>query len=200
VKTKMTMPANLKEDVQQLWTTYESWLSVQWPEGLARLQAPATDDHIARLEAVLQAKLPDDLIACLKIHNGQSGFGPLLGGWDFLSVEEIQEQWQVWAELVDAGDFDGYASEPEAGIRDDWYNRKWVPFTHDGAGNHLCVDLDPASSGQYGQVITMWHDGAERELKAPSFLAFLSAYVEGVLAGEYVCAEDYGGIVEARDL
>ncbi|MBD8529784.1 MULTISPECIES: SMI1/KNR4 family protein [unclassified Massilia] len=187
-------------DMQVLWKDYENWLAEHWPDGLSRLQGPATDAQMTDLETALRVKLPDDLIAFLKIHNGQSEYGPLLSGWYFLSVEEILEQWLIWAELVDAGEFDDYRSEPQAGIRNDWYNRKWIPFTHDGAGNHLCVDLDPAADGQHGQVITMWHDSPDREQQARSFHAFFASYVQAVLAGQYAYGEDYDGIVAVGDL
>jgi cell wall assembly regulator SMI1 len=106
----------------------------------------------------------------------------------------------IWIALLDHGEFDGISSEPQNGIRDDWVNRKWIPFTHDGAGNHLCIDLDPAPAGTHGQVITMWHDGLERERMADSFLDFFKAYVKGVLSGRYLYSDDYDGIVEAADV
>jgi cell wall assembly regulator SMI1 len=54
-------------------------------------------------------------------------------------------------------------------VRDDWWNPRWIPFTHDGGGNHLCLDLDPAEGGAVGQVISMWHDSGERAVQGHSF-------------------------------
>jgi cell wall assembly regulator SMI1 len=48
----------------------------------------------------------------------------------------------------------------------------------DGRGNHHCLDLEPAKEGRVGQIITMWHDDAERTIVAPSFQAWLQQYVE----------------------
>ncbi|WP_374196413.1 SMI1/KNR4 family protein [Burkholderia sp. Se-20378] len=91
-----------------------------------------------------------------------------------LSSHEILAQWRIWKGLVDGGDFDGVESEPDPGIGDDWYNLKWIPFTHDGSGNHLCIDLDPADDGFSGQVIRVWHDDARRERIAGGFSEWLA--------------------------
>lgn len=186
--------------MKQTWQKFEAWLSVHWPEGITFLNPPATDEQISQLEEKLGAKLPADFIACLKVHNGQSGFASIFDGMEFLSCEEIHNQWQVWKELLDGGDFDDFSSEPEAEIKDDWWNPKWIPFTHNGGGDHLCIDLDPAASGSVGQVITMWHDMAERELQASNFEEYFTAFVEGVLSGKYVYSDEYGGIINADDL
>lgn len=98
-----------------------------------------------------------------------------------------------------SGDFEGIESEPQKGIRKDWWNARWIPFTHNGGGDHLCIDLAPDVAGRTGQIITMWHDMGERELKAPSFEAWFEGYVEAVIAGEFVYSKDYGGIVSKDD-
>nr|WP_241011423.1 SMI1/KNR4 family protein [Burkholderia sp. Ac-20392] len=51
---------------------------------------------------------------------------------------------------------------------------KWIPFTHDGSGNHLCIDLDPADDGFSGQVIRVWPDDARRERIAGGFSEWLA--------------------------
>lgn len=186
--------------MEQIWKKFEEWLMQNWPEGLSSLNPPASDAQIAQLEAQLNVKLPADFIACLKVHNGQSGYASIIDGMEFLSCEEIYSQWIVWKELLDGGDFKDFSSEPDGGIKDDWWNSKWIPFTHNGAGDHLCIDLDPATSGSVGQVISMWHDMADRELKAKSFMEYFQAYVAGILTGQYIYDEEYGGIVKADDV
>ncbi|WP_332455118.1 SMI1/KNR4 family protein [Burkholderia ubonensis] len=69
--------------------------------------------------------------------------------------------------------------EPEPGIRGDWYNLKWIPLTHNGSGDHLCVDLDPDEGGRIGQVIRVWHDSPERELVAKGVGEWLARGVPG---------------------
>lgn len=182
--------------MNDLWKQFESWLAVHWPEGLAALNPPATDEEIAALEAALGTRLPRDFVDCLKIHNGQSeAAGGLLDNSEFLSTDAILDQWQVWKDLLESGDFDGIESEPEEGIRSDWWNARWIPFTHNGGGDHYCLDMAPDQAGHAGQVITMWHDMAAREIQAASFAAWFQKYVAAVVAGEYTYSEDFGGLM-----
>lgn len=183
------------------WKRFEAWLAGHWPDGLAGLNPSASDAQIADLERALGVTLPADFTACLRIHDGQDErAGGLFEGTEFLSCARILDEWQVWKELLDAGDFADAHSAPAAGIRADWWNPRWIPFTYDGSGNHLCLDLDPAAAGRAGQVITMWHDGAERELLAPDFGSWFAAYVRAVCAGAYVYADEYGGLVPREDV
>lgn len=182
--------------MNDLWKPFESWLAIHWPEGLASLNPPATDDEIAALEQALGVRLPQDYVDCLRVHNGQSdGAGGLFDNSEFLSTTAVLDQWAVWKDLLASGEFEGITSEPQAGIRDDWWNARWIPFTHNGGGDHYCLDLAPAEGGQLGQVITMWHDAGDREIEAASFGAWLARYVAVVLAGEYVYSEDFGGLM-----
>ncbi|RYE42992.1 MAG: molybdenum cofactor biosynthesis protein MoeA [Hyphomicrobiales bacterium] len=182
--------------MNELWQKFEDWLSVHWPDGLASLNPPATDEEISTLEEALGAELPHGFVSCLKIHNGQSeSAGGLFDNSEFLSTSAILDQWKVWKELLDSGDFNGIESVPEDGIRRDWWNALWIPFTHNGGGDHYCLDLAPAKGGQVGQIITMWHDMAERELQDTSFEAWFENYVIAVTSGEYTYSEDFGGLV-----
>jgi cell wall assembly regulator SMI1/Tfp pilus assembly protein PilE len=180
------------------WRQFEDWLSVHWPEGLAALNPPATDEEIASLEEALGTKLPRGFVDCLKIHNGQSeSAGGLFDTSEFLSTGAILDQWKVWKGLLDSGDLDGLKSEPDEGIRRDWWNPLWIPFTHTGGGDHYCIDLAPDEGGQAGQVITMWQDIGGRELQAKSFEAWFQKYVSAVVTGEYTYSEDFDGLVPA---
>lgn len=189
-------PAPDQPSIADLWQGFETWLAVNWPEGLADLNPGATDEQLRVLEAKLGVAMPAPFVACLKIHNGQKGMaGGLFDNSEFLSTEAIADQWDVWRDLLESGTFDEIRSEPASGVRDDWWNRHWIPFTHNGGGDHYCLDLQPAATGQAGQVITMWHDMAERNIVAAGFHAWLSEYVAGVQAGKFAYSEDYGGLV-----
>src|ERR1051325_4380886 len=78
------------------------------------------------------------------------------------------------------------------GIKDDWWNSFWIPFTHDGAGNHICIDLDPTPNGKYGQIIRMWPDSPDRELYASSFSEYISNYISDLEKDEVVYAKNWG--------
>ncbi|UUZ53684.1 SMI1/KNR4 family protein [Massilia sp. H-1] len=140
--------------------------------------------------------LPNNYVDFLKIHNGQRGSaGGLFDNSEFLSTTAILDQWKVWKELLDSGDFDGIKSEPDRGIRDDWWNSKWIPVTHNGGGDHYCLDLEPGPGGAEGQIITMWHDMAIRAIEARSFSDWFKKYVDAVLVSKYVYSEDFGGLI-----
>lgn len=183
------------------WDRFERWLSKNWPDGLDDLNPPASDDEIAKLEEALGTRLPADFVACLKVHNGQKSMaGGLFDNSEFLSVEAILDQWQVWKDLLDGGDFDGVTSDADRGVKNDWWNARWIPFTHNGGGDHYCLDLDPAEGGGHGQVITMWHDAGEREVLATSFKNWFRSYVDEVVDGQYAYSDDYGGLVRIDEL
>lgn len=187
--------------MQDLWRRLEAWLRANAPALVETLQPGATEEQITQAEAVLSVQFPEDFKASYRIHNGQlPASDGLIDAREFLSLERIQDEWKVWKDLLDSGDFDGIHSEPSGPIRDDWWNPKWIPITYDGAGNHDCLDLNPAEGGQAGQMIDFWHDDATREVKAESFHAWFAAFVEGCEAGAYAYSDEYGGIVDVEDL
>ncbi|MEX8495363.1 SMI1/KNR4 family protein [Sphaerotilus sp.] len=144
-------------------------MDLRWPL-LDDLNPPATDADIAALAQQLGATLPADYVQVLQQHNGQRGLADgLFDGQEFLSTQNVFAQWQIWQQLHDAGRFKARRPSPAPGVRGDWWNPRWIPFTHDGSGNHRCIDLAPAEGGTVGQVITVWHDTGERALEGASF-------------------------------
>jgi len=187
--------------MKEFWNDFERWLAKNWPAGLDALNPPASNDDIANLEAALGCSLPRDFVECLQIHNGQDPqAGGLLDNTEFLSTERILDEWTVWNDLLIGGDFNGISSEPAYGVKDDWWNPKWIPFTYNGSGDHHCIDLDPAEGGSRGQVITMWHDMGDREILGKNFSRWFAKYVNAVLEGKYAYSEDYGGLISVDEL
>lgn len=192
--------------MQEVWTRIEGWLKAHAPQVLDTLQPGASDDRITELENLLSVQFPEDVRASYRIHNGQSTYRyGLIDGREFLSLERIQDEWQVWKELLESGTFqteEGHdqGSDPAPGICNVWWSAKWIPLTYDGAGNHDCLDLNPAEGGAMGQIITMWHDDASREIVAPSFRAWLQHYAEGLESEQFIFSEEYGGIISADDI
>lgn len=192
--------------MKEIWTQIDDWLIANAPQIFEDLQSGASETEISELEESLAIKLPEDVKASYRIHNGQSdGTYGFLDGREFLSVERIKQEWTVWKDLLDSGTFqdqDGHdiGSEPELGIRNVWWSAKWIPITYDGGGNHDCLDLEPSEGGNVGQIITMWHDDSDRKLVASSFREWLQEYAEGLKEGKFVLSEEYGGIVNADDV
>lgn len=170
-------------DVSQSWASLDAWLASAPDATTIELNSPATDDEIRVLERELGVSLPDEFITSLKIHNGQRDpyAGDFADGEALLDVAGILKEWGNWRYLVTSGDFDGITSGPDDGVKDDWYNLKWIPFTHNGCGDHLCIDLDPAPGGTVGQIIRVWHDDDSRTCIAPSFAAWLHETVASLI-------------------
>jgi cell wall assembly regulator SMI1 len=192
--------------MQEIWTRIETWLKVNAPQVFDVLQPGASDAKIKELEDWLSIQLPEDVKASYRIHDGQSTYNyGLIDGREFLSIERIRDEWQVWKELLDSGTFqddDGQdqGSDPAPGICNVWWSAHWIPLTYDGGGNHDCLDLNPAEGGTVGQIITMWHDDPQRQIVAPSFQVWLEQYAEGLESGRYVFSDDYNGIISVDDL
>ncbi|KGF73841.1 hypothetical protein DO97_10665 [Neosynechococcus sphagnicola sy1] len=187
--------------MQEIWARIESWLAANAPQLLDTLQPGASETQIKAVEAVLGIQFPKEVRASYRIHNGQSAYDyGLLDGHELLSLERIQEEWKIWKDLLDGGDFNGEKSDADPGIRSDWWNAQWIPLTYDGAGNHDCLDLNPGEGGNRGQIIEMWHDAPERVIVASSFREWLEQYATGLESGEFIFSEEGNGIVNADDL
>ena len=189
----------------EIWKSIELKLKEIAPDILGNLNNGVTDIEVENLEKLINAKLPVDFIEFYKTHNGQTnGSAGLIECEELLSFERIEDEWKVWKDLLDSKTFEDnngpYTSTPDNGIKSDWWNALWIPITHDGSGNHYCLDLDPTNEGKYGQVIRMWHDDAERSLTASSFIQWIIIYKDKLVDGQLLYSEDYFGIIDKDDI
>ena len=143
-------------------------------EAGVELPPGASAREIARAEKALGVRLPDEVRAWYSAHDG-GGDAYILEGREFLSLERIVGEWTIWKDLLDSGTFDEARAEPDPGVQDDWWAPEWIPVTYDGAGNHHVLDLAPAEGGTHGQILSFWHDDAQRTIVARSFLEWLAA-------------------------
>ncbi len=165
-------------NIAQSWSCLNAWLQ-SMPDAIpGGFRAAASDDDIHVLEAAISAKLPADFTASLKTHNGQvDQDGVCFEGESLLNIKGILSEWTCWRDVIANDEFEGITSDPDGGVKDDWYNLKWIPITRNGMGDSLCLDLDPAPGGTFGQVIRVWHDDERRERVAASFEAWLCRMV-----------------------
>lgn len=181
--------------MEQHWIRFENYLQKNAPHLLLLINSGATQADIDRLESLINKKLPEDFVSFYKIHNGQDeekGREGLIDSEELLPVDAIIDQWQCWKDLLYDGTFEGITSEPDLGVKNDWWNPLWIPFTYDGSGNHICVDLDPTPNGNFGQIIRMWHDAGDRIVYASSFREYISDYITGLETGKFVYAKNWG--------
>lgn len=166
------------------------------------LNAGASEADFAELEQTLGYALPEEFKELYRVANGETDIDGVFAGEEWLSIERIIDEYNIWQELYQNGTFqedDGsdFGCEPEAGIKPDfWWNPKWISLTADGSGNSKMIDLDPSEQGTAGQIIQMWHDDEAREKVANSLREFLQNYVRDLEAGLYVLDADYGVILQ----
>ena len=179
---------------------FKQWLSLNYSDGLIDLNPPATDYEIEELTKILGVELPNDFLDVLRIHNGQKGESAwLFDSQEFLSTHRIIEEFNTWKNLLNT-QLQGKSSTPDEGVKNDWWNTNWIPFTSDGCGDHYCLDLSPTNIGTKGQIITLWYESSEREIVAPSFSLWFEEYVEQLYSGELIYSEEYNSIVYKDEL
>ncbi len=76
-------------------------------------------------------------------------------------------------------------SYPQDAIKPIYINLRWIPFSHDGAGNHLGIDLDPGATGIIGQVINFGTDEKNKFVIAPSLTDFMAWMLVQYQSGNY---------------
>ena len=179
---------------------FEQWLVQNYSDGLLDLNSPATNDEIEELRSALGVDLPDDFISVLKIHNGQKGeVAWLFDSQEFLSTQRIIEEFNIWKNLLETK-LQGKVSVADDGVKNEWWNINWIPFTSDGCGDHYCLDLSPTASGIKGQIITLWYELDEREIVSQSFSLWFKEYVELLNSGELIYSKEYNSIVYKDEL
>jgi cell wall assembly regulator SMI1 len=158
--------------VAAAWKRIDAWSKSTGVDlGLAKGASRAAIDAV---EKAIGAPLPDEVVASLLVHDGQRSNAPAVGEWNLFGCKDIIREWKIWKKLLDDGTFDGSESSPRRGVKSAWWSGAWIPLTGDGAGDHLCADLDPDKGGAAGQVITMWHADARRNLVAKGWAAWLA--------------------------
>lgn len=176
------------------WERIEAWLKTNQPSFLETFNPPATPAQIEVLEIAIGVELPAALKELYLAHDGQNE-GTFVGNRRLLSLREIEESWQSWTELLEGGDFDDREAETDGSVRPVWWDTKWIPFAENGAGDALCIDLNPIGSGKVGQIIEVWHADSDRSLIADNFEGWLVGVVDDLENGNITYEEDYGGFI-----
>jgi cell wall assembly regulator SMI1 len=185
------------ERMKEYWERLEIWLSTYLPEVLANLKPGCTDSELESLEQQLGVALPNDFKSFYLIHNGQELFpnnritSGLFFGLEFLSVDGIYNQWDIWRELIateeDIAELGLECTSAQPGkVKELYANNNWIPFAHDGSGNHLGLDLDPDSKGVVGQIINFGRDESKKYVLANSFTGFIDWLLLQYESGNFV--------------
>lgn len=161
------------------WTKIKDLLSTRGYLAKSKLNTGATKSDFDALEKHIGVTLPIKLKEFLSIHNGQDDEGAgIIFGVQILSTTGIKRHWDSWREIdeedmnEDSADF--MESDPKGYIKPMYTNRKWIPLTYDGGGNHIGIDYDPDERGNFGQIITFGSDEDTKHLIAPNFSEYIA--------------------------
>lgn len=140
--------------MNKLWEKLKEFFTKHDPDVLDNLCDPLTSDEQKDLAKHFGAPLPEDLLDCLKIHNGQRStkHGTLFTNWALLSSTEIINRYEI--ELDDDGEEvdDGY--EFDSGVKNFKFNKRWLPIAgHYHSENYIFIDMDPDHGGSKGQIV-----------------------------------------------
>lgn len=172
--------------MKAIWDRIESWFKKQAPNVNIRLSPGAREEEIQGIENFISLRFPDDLRMSLKIHNGQHELAtPMMGEWELYSLDGIKRRWTMLKELFDRGDFSDAEVFTNGPVLAEWWNLKWVPVAHNGAGDLRCVDMAPARGGKIGQIVSFWHVDEGREILAGSFGSWLESFADDLEKGLY---------------
>lgn len=161
--------------MNNLWERIQNSLEAKSATAVVNDLNPGADpDQIAELTRQFDGQTVDELAAYLRIHNGQDGRFDLIAPWQLLCVESIESE----IELMNATFPDGEEEDIEAigPVKPLLWNRAWIPFASDGAGNLLCIDSDPDDGGTNGQVIQWAADPPYVEVIATNLRAWLEEF------------------------
>ncbi len=162
------------------------------------LPAGASAAALAAAEAKLRITFPPELRAFYLAHDGGPNGEAVCSGRELLSVEGMVAQWSLWKDLFDQQDLDDDDAVPGPGVKKKWWIPKWIPITHDFAGNHHMLDLAPGKGGTPGQVLSFWHDAGERTREGADFLTWLQKQAWGKGAAPVSPLAEYAfGCVDA---
>lgn len=183
--------------MKEIWARFEEWLDKNANQLLDDLNDAAEDSDFEPIERQMGAELPSDFKAFYKIHNGQyeESEDRLYGVDELLSTERMLEERNKLKEKFYQGEFDDLESEPDAFIRDEWYNPYWLPLTSDGTGNYICMDFAPTKEGNIGQIIKISLTTPKRKKIYSDFKSWIETYVLELEKGFYQYSPKWGGML-----
>ncbi len=138
----------------------------------------------------MRVEFPEDFRKLLLRHNGSSKYhiSPYKiggGGRTFMALKDIVG---TWKDMVDiGGDFekDGYFGEQNGPVKQNYWNKRWIPFTENGCGDNIVIDLDPPDEGTLGQIVDWWHEGGVSTFQSSSLREWLNEVVDEIKNGVY---------------
>jgi molybdopterin molybdotransferase len=165
------------EAIADLWKRIAKWYRRHAPPEALSLGRPATSKEIALVESILDVKFPRGVWESYRIHNGSNDTWVFEYSGYYLSLKDIVQSWAILLPLAENPEYRELRTSPQGPIKENVWNKRWIPVTGSGSGDHLCIDLDPASGGALGQVIEYSHEEGPKRCVANSFGEWLTKFV-----------------------
>ncbi len=182
--------AMLDEDIAPVLQRLDTWYAAHLTNPAYRLNPPADDAALDRLERTFGHRLPPAYRQLYRWHDGENDdrWGHIFG-LPILPLAAVESEWTAWGKTMKEFGGNRYAIPgagwPVGAVDPAYSNPGWLPLTADGSGNHIGLDFDPWPGGTVGQVILFGRDEDVKAVIAPSLGAFLR-WIAGLLeAGNF---------------
>ncbi len=171
--------------VDSCWAFLESQIG-----GSSALPPGASANAIAKAEAAMRVKFPADFRKLLLRHDGSGEYfiSPYKiggGGQTFLALKDILGTWKCMVGIGFDFETQGEFGEQKGPIKTNYWNARWIPFTENGCGDNIFIDLDPPKEGTRGQVVDWWHEGGVSTFQSSGLREWLNEVVEEIKNGVY---------------
>lgn len=170
----------------ELVARFDAWLSRNRPAYYARLLPGLTAQECDVFEAKLGVKLPDGFRVLYQWRNASGHHESLHGNRYWMQSEEVISTKELMDGMI-GSDFDP-----------GWWERAWVPFLHNGAGSHLCVDTEGAG-GKPGQLVEFWNRDTDRPVVSPRLEHWFNSFVTSLEHDRWEMTRTGFECVESRD-
>ncbi len=168
-------PAGLSAHLARL----DDWLARHRARFHAGLLPKASAAEVEALEKGLGTTVPQELRALLAWHNGQNPdvVGAFEQSWNLMSASQIAD-----------------AKKELDGAAPSGWQRAWIPFLDDDAGNYVVLD----TSGPDHPVREFWQGCGEHPVVAKSLAAWVEAFASAVQSGDYHEDPERGNFLRKR--
>ena len=119
--------------MKHLFNKFHGVISKNVPNLIEQLNSFAKESKIIKLKQSLKIKFPQDFKDAYLTHNGEKRYeGGMFEGEERLSLNSILKEWTIWKDLLDSNqseqDEQEWSSVPKKGMKNNWGNKKWIPF------------------------------------------------------------------------
>lgn len=168
--------------MKTVWKRIHAWLDENAPAGYGNLRPGASAEAIQTAEKTMGLKLPADVTAFYRIHDGQGKEPGLIGGegWCLLPLQDMVTEWRKWCQQSERF-------------------RECVPVAWGGAGDFIFLDFSLAAKSP-GCVIVQRGDADRPDPVARSFRSWLEKFADKLEDDEFAYSEDEGCLMYADEI